>query len=228
MSDKYLKVKDNGSSGLAIVRAEAEDVAEDIGIPDLQEQISVQDDRTNDLLGLMNYGYDISADLPKGTSATDHPGKLSVKRNKINILIDGSTTSTAWVCKINNDVQRAAQASTIQALTNGSEFQDGHKYRVTLKKISGSGMYNAEDYIPRITVYVKEGAANQADYTATANGSYSEFTADGSKEYMICVYVHKTASVSNMLVQVTMQDLSDQSVYDMITDLTVPEGTAWN
>lgn len=39
MSDKYLKVKDNGALGLALVRAEAEDVAEDVGINELKGRI---------------------------------------------------------------------------------------------------------------------------------------------------------------------------------------------
>lgn len=39
MADAYLKVKDNGAQGLALVRADVDDVAEDIGIADLENEI---------------------------------------------------------------------------------------------------------------------------------------------------------------------------------------------
>jgi hypothetical protein len=193
-------------------------------VADLKTSNGIQDERTNQLLGLMNYGYDTPADLAAGTSASTI---VSVKRVGTEILLNGNPTSYQFVAKINNDVQRAATSSQVNALTNGTIFQSGHTYRITLKYISGSGTYNNASYIPWISVY-KSGTSTTVgtEITSTETEYCREFTADGST-YMVCVYCHKGANLSNMFVSVTMQDMADKSIYEMIDSLTVVEGSAW-
>ena len=196
-------------------------------VSDLKTQITIQDDRTNHLFGLMNYGYDTPADLPQGSTASKY---ISVKRDGTRVLLDGSTVSAQWIGKLNNDVQRAASSTTVKALTNGTVFTSGHTFRVISKKISGTGTYNNNDYIPEVVVY-KEGTSTTVGsiITQTSNEYCREFTADGS-EYMICLRCENGGGFTNMLVEVTMQDMADESVYELIAsmDNTVPEGTAWN
>jgi hypothetical protein len=200
----------------------ADDMQESVA--DLKSANGVQDKRSNQLLGLMNYGYDTPADLAAGTSASTI---VSVKRVGTEILLNGSPTSYQFVAKINNDVQRAATTSQVNALTNGTVFTSGHTYRITLKYISGSGTYNSATYIPWVSVY-KSGTSSTVgtQITSTETEYCREFTADGST-YMICVYCHKGSNLSNMFVSVTMRDMADQSIYEMIDSLTVAEGTAW-
>lgn len=196
-------------------------------VADLKSAISIENDRTNELFGLINYGYNTPCDFPAGTTVST---RLAVKRNGTHVLLDG-TTSTSGYCivKLNNDVQRVSTSTQINELTNGTIFTEGHTYRVNMDVISGTAPSNSD---LRIAVYKGGSHGNIATrVTDTEHHDCAEFTADGSS-YMICVWTNKGITLTDLLLSVTMQDLADKSIYaiinDAINDLTVTEGTAWN
>ena len=186
-------------------------------IDDIKESLDVQDERTNELFALMNYGYDTPYDLESGSTAAT---RIAIKRNGVRILLNG-TVSSSGVCviKINNDIQRKSTTSQIDSFTNGTYLQDGHTYKLYMKHISGTYTHpETENVVPYITVYKQGAHSSVGHYVATPGYVYVyEFTADSS-EYMICLYNNLGRIANNYLIEVTMRDMEEESIYDLIPE----------
>ena len=192
-----------------------------------KDSIAIQDERTNKLFGLINYGYDTPEELEAGTSAAT---RLSVKRYTERILLNGTTSNSGYcIIKINNDLQRKSTNSQIDTFTNGTVLPSGHTYRLRIKEISGT--YTDADSQPThpSMVAYKRGAHSQVgsyiqdpNYTSTY-----EFTSDGS-EYIICVWNNYSRTATNYLMEVTMQDMADKSIYELIPDEAISNMPAYS
>ena len=183
-------------------------------VKSLKGGVGYGDDRLNELYGTINYGYDTPVDLPAGSTAST---KVAVKRGMERIVLDADgALANNFVAKVNNDVQRASTSSQIDALTNGTQLVSGHTYQVRVQKISGTGTLDGAGYCPTAVVYkAGEHATVGMLVVQTDSEVVREFTADGST-YFICVYCKKACSISNFVLDLTLKDVADQSVYELI------------
>ena len=183
-------------------------------IEQMDEIDKVLDGRTNELLGFVNYGYDqYFKYVPGSTGATN----VTVIRNKTEVYLNGSPTGTYLYFKLNNTPTRSSSTSGLDGWGTPSYFQPWRKYRITVKKISGSCTYNDEPYVPVVQIYKQGTHTSPISTVVYTDGdmTISEFV--GNDQPCQVVFLRIIGRVfTDFRCSITMQDLGTVNVVDKI------------
>jgi len=169
----------------------------------VNEYVHVNDDKFNEALSYINYGYDTDADLePSGNT------NVEIKRRMTEITLDGSTGGSATRIKINNTVAVATSDAGSKAFTDPiTDLISGHTYAVVGKLLSGSAALDDVERIPTISVYKAGEASSKGSAVLSDDGKTltRTFVADGSS-YHIVLYCTAGFSFDHAKISIVMID----------------------
>lgn len=185
-------------------------------IKNLIDENGIQDDRTNDLYGYVNYGYNKYFKFVPGTIPAS---QFTIIRNKTLIYIDGSPTASssgnyAYV-KLNNEPGRSSSTGGLDNFVDPSYFIPGNKYRIIITRISGSCTYNGVASMPTVGIY-KQGTHTQPLTNIVYednNKIITEFTATDNPCQVIMLRIIDRVFV-DFKCSVVMRDLGVESASD--------------
>ena len=161
------------------------------------------DDITNDESDLVNYGYTYNVDKYPSTDTESSPTYIGVERYGTIIKLNLDNSQRVRRVKISGDIERA-NSSTFKSWTNTLYLDEGEKYIATIEKISGTGTLDGKAYFPNIVVYdtpIDKTIASWL-YESTTKKQFV-FTA-GSTALSIALYVAEGASLTDLVVRVTL------------------------
>lgn len=180
----------------------------------IDQQYGVQDGRTNELLGLTDYGYDTSFSYPPGATTGTN---VYEKRNKTIIQINGNPTGDYHFVKLNNEPARTASPNVLKGWGTPSYFTTGHVYRITLTRLSGTCVNSSDEQIAPVVYAYRQGESSSASTIVIeeTDKMVCEFTAEEGVAYQIVLTRIINRTFTNYICSVVMQDMGDSSVLDL-------------
>ena len=171
------------------------------------------DDRTNELLGYVNYGYDTYTFLKYNSSIAAYT--VDEERNKTLFTLNGSPTGTYHYLKISNTMKRAANVSGIKAWTDdGFPFTIGHRYRIVNRHISGTCLNGEVNEMPSVYATTPGNNASEGVYTYISSEMFvCEFTATSPSYHIVMARIAGRV-FTNFVCSVTIQDLGLATIND--------------
>ena len=190
-------------------------VASDKAVKEEQEVV-------NALHNLVNYGYDTPFEQEENPSASGYQNRVGVvRKGNILTLNKSTTTSTTIRMRISGDVAFAGNASGVAAWGNGLLLIDGHKYKITVRLLSGTSNYdsNTSNVVPYCYVYETGASTNVATKARQKDGmSITKFTAYAGKTYVLALIFNSGKfTIANAKMLVVLEDL-DETMYTERTD----------
>lgn len=204
MSDKYIKIKDNGSSGLALVRVEAEDVAEEVGVTDLKNVLSAEDWIINSENNYINYGYDTPGHRNPVAGASDSTA-YGFDRAGQTIVLDGSgeSVTSAVVVKLSGDVATAKSSGVYPTWTASVPLKLGHTYEFTLRLLSGTSSAEIQ-----VVLYKQGSSSTLGTASGWVDGVYRRQVVGDGDPVRVCLYISKNTVFSAAKYIILMQDIT--------------------
>ena len=182
----------------------------------LKSAIKDEDTRTNQILSLVNYGYDEPINYPIGDGSTW--GKsIGIYRDGTTVKIHKPSSTTVDIrAKLSGAFALAGNNSGVNAWTSGLSFKTGHQYKITSRLIGGSAVSGSDsNYGGAVSVY-PTGTSTSVGTATTGNGVNSRtFTAEESTAYNIVFYATKAAIFTNAVYLITIEDLTESEFVNL-------------
>lgn len=179
----------------------------------LEKESEVNRTLIDGLHSLVNYGYDTPINIQKGDGSTWNKC-LGINRYKNEIVLNKTAqTNTGIYIKLNGTDAGQYAMSQRSSWTDSLTLIAGHKYRSTVKYVSGYCVYGEDEgYIPPCNVYkVVDTEFVRIIGHRINNGLYTvDFEAEEDTPYFLYLYVPPSTTAetiyNNLRLVVTMED----------------------
>ena len=176
-----------------------------------------------ELCNLVDYDYSHPYNVPEISGTSVSYRKIGVKRNGMKIILNsaqGSYSSGYTRFKLNGDFAIGTSNATVDSWTTGGILlKANHKYKITMKYVSGTVTHSSNDF-PFIHI-ISPGTHSNTDYDSTLADGYTRiktFTPTQDGYYHIMIGIYSNTYMTDLTYLVYLQDMSNLCATE--TDLT--------
>lgn len=169
------------------------------------------DYKTNCLHNLVDYGYGSEKTVLLPSGGNSDGTLVGVERYRTRVKLNLVSSTYHKRVFLTGGIFRYSGLSTYKNALGRLQLEEGHKYRVTIKWLSGSAKYNDADTMLTTSVYISQGSSTIAtDEYISARERRVVFTAP-SDLLNIVIFIASGTTLTDALYDVTLEEIQEES-----------------